>query len=66
MAIAVKICRVAETSKSQVKELQSDDAVSVHAFHSAHQRKQGRPKPSKGQNELTSQQQNKPSGNIQL
>ncbi|KAJ8017623.1 hypothetical protein HOLleu_44834 [Holothuria leucospilota] len=32
---AVQICRVAETTRSQMKELQTDDVVSVHAVYSA-------------------------------
>ncbi|KAJ8049448.1 hypothetical protein HOLleu_02204 [Holothuria leucospilota] len=60
---AVQMCRAAETTRSQVKELQSDDVVSVHAVHAAQQQKHGRTKQIKGQSEVTSQQQNKPKYN---
>ncbi|KAJ8017554.1 hypothetical protein HOLleu_44951 [Holothuria leucospilota] len=60
---AVQMCRAAETTRSQVKELQSDDVVLVHAVHAAQQQKHSRTEQSKGQSEVTSQQQNKPKYN---
>ncbi|KAJ8019284.1 hypothetical protein HOLleu_42209 [Holothuria leucospilota] len=45
-----------------MKELQTDDAVSVHAVYFAQQQKQGRPKQRKAENEVTYQPQNKPLG----